>query len=120
MKKRHTLAISLLLGIAVVAGAFAAVRTIGVIGGTSSAAATTSEATITAREEALDQWQADLETALAKKPPELPAIPEVAAPAAPPQQVVTVQAAPAAHAGEDDDGHEYEADDHEAGHEEDD
>ena len=115
MKRRHTLAISLLLGLTVVAGAFAAVRTSGVIGGSEPAAATASDSGIAAREDALDRWQLELEQALAEKPPKLPAVPEVPVATAPAQQVVTVQAAPAAGGEdsryEDDDDYE-EGDDH--------
>jgi hypothetical protein len=69
MKPAHALAISLLLAVAVVAGAFAAYTTAGL--GSRNEPSTTE---IAAREAELDRYQQELRSALAQQPPPLPSL----------------------------------------------
>ncbi len=118
MKKRHVLAISLLLGVAVAAGSLAAVR-MAVVADSTAAVETVSDATIRAREAKLDTWERSLRDALDAKPPRLPPIPDVpkAAGGSSPgeAQVVFVDAPPV----QGDDEFEHE-EDGESEHEDDD
>lgn len=124
MKKRHALAISLLFGVAVVAGSLAAVRTAGVVDST-AAVETVPDATIRAREAKLDTWEQSLQDALNAKTPRLPPIPDVPranrGSSSGAAQVVYVNAPPVQDGRENDDEHEREDDGgNEAEHEEDD
>ena len=95
MNRKHALLISLLLGVAVTAGAVAVTHTVGV---QKSAKAATASPRVIARQKAkLDRYEASLRTALKKKPPKLPALPVSQAQpsvAASAQRVVYVQPAP--------------------------
>ena len=111
MKRKHAIAISLLLAVAVLAGGVAATRTTGF--GSSAKATAVSDQTVAAKKAALDKYEASLKEALAKKPPKLPPLakPKVSkagpSPAAP--QVIYVSAPQPASAGRSgDDGSEHE------------
>jgi hypothetical protein len=69
MSRTHAILISLLLGVAVVLGAFAAVRTTTVSAEPSSASAES----IAVRQQRLDNVEAQLRRSLARRPPALPA-----------------------------------------------
>jgi len=69
MSKAHAILISLLLGVAVVLGAFAAVRTTSLAAEQSSASAES----IAVRQQRLDTVEAQLRRSLARRPPALPA-----------------------------------------------
>jgi len=111
MKRTHTLAIALLIGLAAIAGAFAATRTAGL--GASARLASVSDAQIAQRTRQLDRVEASLRRARAQRPP---ALPPVRFARVTPQRVVYVRPQPitvlgSAH-GEDD---AMETDDHAAG-----
>lgn len=72
MKRAHTAAIAVLLGVAGVAGTVAATRTAGL--GASSAQPTLSEQQIVQRSRQLDRFEASLRRSLAQKPPALPPV----------------------------------------------
>lgn len=69
MTKTHVALISLLLGLAVVFGLFAAVRTTSLVARSSSA----STGSVIARLQRLNRVEAQLHRALARRPPSLPA-----------------------------------------------
>ena len=105
MNRGHALIISLLIAAAVIAGVLALTRS------PSPAAASVPSGQIAARQAKLDAWQRQLEAALVKKPPKLPALPKAGASSRPAEQVVYVRehaAAPAAQ-GDDEQEHESEA-----------
>jgi hypothetical protein len=77
--KTHVTIISLLLGLAVVLGLAAAVRTTGLAG----QQATASAGALGARQQRLDRLNANLRHALASRPPALPAIATAPATTAP-------------------------------------
>ncbi len=77
MKRAHTAAIAVLLGVAGVAGTVAATRTAGL--GASSAQPALSERQIVQRSRQLDRFEASLRTSLAQKPPALPPVPRYTA-----------------------------------------
>jgi hypothetical protein len=104
--KRHALAISLLLGLAVVVGVLATVRTTGLAQRSSSASAET----VSARKQRLDRLQAQIQQALANRPPALPAARSTPATQAPRITYVRAERAVAAASFEDD---EHEDDEHE-------
>lgn len=68
MRNRHAVALSLVLGVAVVAGAFAVYQTVGWLDSPSPAAST-----IAAKDAELDRLETSIDTALATQPPSLPA-----------------------------------------------
>jgi hypothetical protein len=78
LKRIHALFIALALGIAAVAGTFAALETTSL----GAEAATVSEAEIAARDRKLDRAEAALRRAAKRRPPRLPAPAAAAAPAA--------------------------------------
>lgn len=67
MKNRHAVAISLVLGVAVVAGAFAVYQTVGWLDSPAPAAAA-----IAAKDAELDRLETSIDTALSTRPPSLP------------------------------------------------
>jgi len=67
MKNRHVIALSLFLGVAIVAGAFAVYQTVGWLDSPTPAAAT-----IAAKSVELDRLETSIGTALASEPPPLP------------------------------------------------
>jgi len=67
MKNRHAVALSLVLGVAVVAGAFAVYQTVGWLDSPSQAAST-----IAVKDAELDRLETSIDTALATQPPSLP------------------------------------------------
>ncbi len=73
MKRRHAVVVSLLLGVAIVAGGLAVLRTAGV-GSTGQTAAVASDQLVAQQKAALDTYEASLKKALAEKPPKLPAL----------------------------------------------
>jgi len=121
VKRRHAIAISLLLAVAVAGGGLAATRTVGL--GSSATTAATSDQAVAVKKAALDRYEASLQDALAKKPPKLPPLvaakggqPTPASGAAPKVIYVSAQPASAAPAGDDEyereagDGDEHESD----------
>jgi hypothetical protein len=106
MKRRHAVLTSLLLGLAVVAGALALTRTMAL--GQSTG---TGEAQIAQRTAALDRAEAQVRRLRAKRPPRLPA---ASGSAAPETRVVFVRAA-RAQAGPAEHEDEHEAEAHENG-----
>ena len=92
MKRMHALLIALALGIAVVAGTFAALRTTQL--GSRSTATNVSSAQIAKQNRALARAEAVLRAELRRKPPALKALP---APAAPAQTVIYRRPAPVVH-----------------------
>jgi type II secretory pathway pseudopilin PulG len=68
VSKKHALVVSAFLALAVLLGAFGAVRTAAL----SSSARAASTASVTQREHRLDQAERQLRAALARKPPALP------------------------------------------------
>jgi len=68
MKNKHAVALSLFLGVAIVAGAFAVYQTVGWLDSPSQAATT-----IAAKDAELDRLETSIDTALATQPPSLPA-----------------------------------------------
>ncbi len=111
MNRGHALIISLLLAAAVVAGVLALTRS----GDPASASVRSGE--IAARQAKLDAWQRELEAALAKKPPTLPALPQRGTSSAAADRVVYVrESGSSAGRGEDDHGEEHEADEQESEH----
>ncbi len=112
MKRSHAVVISLLLGVAIVAGGLAVLRTAGV-GSSGQTAAAASDQLVAQRTAALDEYEASLRKALAEKPPKLPALTKASKPApasVPTPKVVYVRAqAPASppHAGSSDEGDEH-------------
>ena len=95
MKRIHALFIALALGIAVVAGTFAALRTTQL--GSRSTATNVSSAQIATQNRALARAEAVLRAELRRKPPALKALPASAAPAAPAQTVIYHRPAPIVH-----------------------
>jgi hypothetical protein len=107
VKRKHALFISVLLGVAVLAGGLAVVRTAG-LGASSTQAATVPDSVVAGKQAALDAYEVSLRAALARRPPKLPALVKARNPAtgtAGATKVVYVraQASPAQPA---DDGHE--------------
>ena len=87
MNRRHALVISIFLGLALVAAAFAALRTTHL----GARATAVTPAQIAAKNRQLDRYEAVLRREARKQPPSLPALPTAAAQApvaAPPQQVI--------------------------------
>jgi hypothetical protein len=113
MSKAHAILISLLLGVAVVLGAFAAVRTTSVAAEQSSAAAES----IAVRQQRLDNVEAQLQRSLARRPPALPATSSASVGIAPRVTYVrapSVAVAPPDEQGDsygEDEGYEEESDD---------
>ena len=119
MRMIHTLVVALAVGVAGVAGVYAATHTVRL--GPTATAAAVSDAAIARREQALGQTERQLREALARRPPALPPLPRfkpVRAPATAPPPTPTVITVPAAgpaapqtrHDVEDDgDEHEHEA-----------
>ncbi len=111
MHRKHALVIAVLLGLAMLLGSYAAIRTAAF----STASATSTNAVISARQQRLDRAEQQLKAALARKPPALSATPVPASrPVA--QKVEYVRPAPIVitrpSAHREDDGRE-----HESGHE---
>ena len=106
MNRKHAFTVSLLLALAAVVGAVAAFRTAGV--GRSAQAAPVAASTIAQRNHRLDQVEASLRRALAKKPPKVKAAARKA------EKVVYVRPAPVVHVVPRSGGHEDEG---EGGHE---
>jgi hypothetical protein len=120
VKRTHVLAVSLLLAVAVVAGGFAAFKTVG-LGSTSPAAAAGSAGTVAAKDAELDRLEESIQTALERRPPSLPPLAQREQPQDSGGGEVVYVSAPAngasASVGEDDDDH-FEAEDeseHEGG-----
>jgi hypothetical protein len=123
MARKHAVFVSVFLGAAIAAGAFAALRTAHL--GQASATTATSKSSLAQllkRERLLDRQQVALERALAKRPPRLPKLPRfkpqppapAAAPAAAPA-VRYVRPAPVVvvkhRSGEGEHEHEHEGGD---------
>lgn len=89
MTKTHATLISLLLGLAVVLGMFAAVRTTSLAARSSSA----DTASVVQRQQRLNRAEAQLRHALARRPPTLPAASRRPAPVAAPR-IAYVRPAP--------------------------
>lgn len=108
MTKTHALLISLLLGLAVVLGLFAAVRTTSLMAQASAPSASASG--VIARRQRLDRLEARLQRALARRPPALPASRRSAPAAAPlvtyvrPAPIVIPRASSDEHGEETDEG----------------
>lgn len=109
MKRTHALAISLLLAVAVVAGAFAAYTTAGLGAESEPASALTTE--IAAREAELDRYEQELRTALAQEPPPPPSLAE-RSPAPGVAPLGTVPGPAFSYDDEDDADHDDETADH--------
>jgi hypothetical protein len=95
MKRTHALIASLLLGVSVIAGAFAVTNTVGL--GASAKRPPVSPQAIAQRTARLDRYEASLRAALGKKPPKLPSVPQNetgSAAAASARRVVYVRPAP--------------------------
>ncbi len=107
MKRRHAFVISLLIGLAALAGLVAATRTAGL--GRTSHRAAASPAAIAARIRALDRTEASLRQALAQKPK------PTRGQAARTQKVVYVRPAPHVVTVHRPHGGEYEAEGREGG-----
>jgi hypothetical protein len=75
VRPRHTAFISLVLGLSVAAGAFAAVRTVDLGVHSSKASATAKRKAIAHRKHQLDRFEASLRAALGTKPGKLPRMP---------------------------------------------
>jgi hypothetical protein len=75
MARKHVLLVALVLAVAAIFGVVALARTAHV-GAAAHARTTVSSATIARRGRALDRLELSLRTALAKKPPALPAVPK--------------------------------------------
>lgn len=103
MSKAHAILISLLLGVAVVLGAFAAVRTTSVAAEQSSASAES----IAVRQQRLDNVEAQLRRSLASRPPALPAASSASAGIAPRVTYVRAPSIAASFATSDEHGDEY-------------
>jgi hypothetical protein len=109
MNRRHAAVIALFLAVALVAGAFAALRTTSL----GSHAQAVPAAQIAAKSRQLDRFEARLAREAKRKPPALPAAAPVAAPA---PRVVYQRPAPIVrvlhrHGGEDEHEHESEGSD---------
>jgi hypothetical protein len=81
MSRKHALLVSLLLGLAAVAGLVAGLRTVG-RASQAAGASRVSTAAIVRRQGTLDRLEASLRRSLAQRPPKLPPLPSGAAPAA--------------------------------------
>lgn len=95
MKRIHALIIALALGIAVVAGTFAALRTTQLGAGSQATATQVSSVQISKQNRALNRAEAALRAELKKKPPAIAAVPAnrmptAGLPAAPPASAQTV------------------------------
>lgn len=97
MRRMHAIAISLLLGAGVAAGAAASLRTVHLGAAAAATTAAVPEKTIAARRAKLSRWSASLAKARAAKPPALPPVPHYAPVAMPtPPAVVSTPATPTA------------------------
>ncbi len=97
MRRLHAIAISLLLGAGIAAGAAAALRTAHLGAAAAATRATIPETTIVARRAKLAKWSASLEKARTAQPPTLPRVPHYAPvpiPTMPPIQRVVAAAQP--------------------------
>lgn len=90
MPKKHAFVVALFLAVALVLGAFGALRTAQL----SSSARSASAATVTQRERRLDQAERQLQAALRRRPPALPALRSGAVAQAGGQRVEYVRPAP--------------------------
>lgn len=79
----HRTAIAAILGLAVIVGLLGLSRTLD-LGAATAKSQPTDTAALARRSHALDRVQASLRTALARRPPALPAVPTYSAPAGPP------------------------------------
>ncbi len=94
MKRTHATAIAVLLGVAGVAGTFAATRSADL--GASSAQPTLAERQIVQRSRKLDAFEASLRKSLAQRPPALPPVPRYTASSPAPVSSAATPAAAAA------------------------
>lgn len=106
MTKTHVTIISLLLGLAVVLGLAAAIRTTGL----STQQASAGTGALEARQQRLDRLQTELRRALASRPPALPAARPASRAVAPSVTYVRPLAAvaPSSSSDEDEDGEQHE------------
>jgi hypothetical protein len=110
MKRIHGLFIALTLGVAAVAGTFAALETTSL----GAQAATLSDGQIEAREQKLDRAEKEIRRAADRRPPALPTLPSRGSQAlladAPPPQPTTSDSS-SSHDRADDHGRHHEGDD---------
>jgi hypothetical protein len=116
VNKAHAAIIAIALGVAAVAGTFAALET---TSGGAQAASLSQSSDLTARKAQLDRAQARLERAANKRPPALPPLPSGRSAAG--TLAVSQQSGPGSSAGEDDSlENEQEFEDDHGGHGDDD
>jgi hypothetical protein len=111
MKRIHGLFIALTLGVAAVAGTFAALETTSL----GAQAATLSDGQIAAREQKLDRAEKEIRRAAERRPPALPTLPSGGSQAsfadAPPPQPTTSDSSSSHDRADDDHGRHHERDD---------
>jgi hypothetical protein len=95
MRRTHALAMSLLLGAAVAAGAAASLRTVHLGAAAAATPSAVPDKTVAARRAKLARWSVSLRKARAARPPALPAVPHYA-PVAIPAPVAAEPSSPTA------------------------
>jgi hypothetical protein len=93
MRRTHALAMSLLLGAAVAAGAAASLRTVHLGAAAAATPSAVPDKTVAARRAKLARWSVSLRKARAARPPALPAVPHYA-PVAIPAPVAEAPSSP--------------------------